>query len=232
MNFLAHGWHCLHRPYLLAGTAAPDWLRVVDRRLRLRPRAMHDWVQGADRVCSEVARGVLRHHADDAWFHATEAFQTLQWECARLLRERLPGDEGFRPSFVGHVLVELLLDAVLAERQPAHLAAYYGALEALDPVELAGAIGRMTAMGSPPGAMNGTVLHPAAVEVAGPLAALIERFLCDRFLYDYADDGKLLTRLNRVLDRVGLAPLPEAVQEVLPRMREQVRRRWRALWTP
>src|SRR5262245_50971039 len=38
MNYLAHGWRFVGQPYVLAGTAAPDWLSVIDRKIRLRLR--------------------------------------------------------------------------------------------------------------------------------------------------------------------------------------------------
>lgn len=223
MNYLAHGWHCLEAPYVLAGTAAPDWLCVVDRRLRLRPRRMPQWLEGADRVRAELARGVLRHHADDAWFHQSEAFTALQLQFALLLREVLPGDEGFRPTFVAHVLVELLLDAALAEEQPSRLAAYYRVLEALNPQALAAALVPMTTR------LDAAEGERPAEAATARLALLIGRFLEERFLYDYADDAKLLTRLNRVLRRVGLAAMPPTIQALLPALRTLVRQQRRAL---
>ena len=33
MNYFAHGVRFLEDPYFLAGTAVPDWLSVVDRRV-------------------------------------------------------------------------------------------------------------------------------------------------------------------------------------------------------
>ena len=52
--------------------------------------------------------------------------------------------------------------------------------------------------------------------------AMIPRFIAERFLYDYLDDGKLLTRLNHVMRRVGLPQLPEHLVEAFPAMRRQV----------
>ena len=69
-----------------------------------------------------------------------------------------------------------------------------------------------------------------ALEAAsGRLAMLIARFLEERFLYDYADDAKLLARLNRVLARVGLADLPDDTAALFPSLRRQVWQQRRAL---
>src|SRR5437660_738437 len=143
MNYLAHGWRFTDRPYVLAGTAAPDWLSVIDRKIRLRSRTAAEFVADADPIVAAVARGVVQHHADDAWFHALPAFNELSLAFAVEIRDALPGDEGFRPSFLGHILVELLLDSAITEENPARLDAYYAAIAALDPAAVEAAISRL-----------------------------------------------------------------------------------------
>src|SRR5437762_2027774 len=133
MNYLAHGWRFTDEPYVLAGTAAPDWLSVIDRKIRLRSRTAAGFVADADPILAAIARGVVQHHADDARFHALRAFNELSLAFAVEIRDALPGDEGFRPSFLGHILVELLLDSALTEECPQQLDAYYAALAELDP---------------------------------------------------------------------------------------------------
>jgi hypothetical protein len=214
MNYLAHGWRFAGEPYFLAGTAAPDWLSVIDRKVRLRSRSAAEFVADQDPVLAAVARGVVQHHADDAWFHATPAFNELNLAFAVEVRDALPGDEGFRPSFLGHILVELLLDSALAEEEPARLDHYYEALANLDPNLTERAISRL------------------ATAPAERIAALIPRFAAERFLYDYLDDGKLLTRLNHVMRRVGLPALPPGLIELFPAMRRRVRERKNELLTP
>jgi hypothetical protein len=214
MNYLAHGWRFVDEPYFLAGTAAPDWLSVIDRKVRLRSRVASQFVEDADRVLTAVARGVVQHHADDKWFHATPAFNELSLTFAVEIRGALPGDEGFRPSFLGHILVELLLDAAIAADHPQRLSNYYQALGEIDPAATEQAISRL------------------ATQPTNRIAALIPRFIAERFLYDYLDDGKLLTRLNHVMRRVGLPALPQTLIELFPAMRRRVRERMSELLTP
>lgn len=214
MNYLAHGWRFAGEPYLLAGTAAPDWLSVIDRKVRLRSKRAAEFVEDADPVLAAVARGVVQHHADDAWFHATAAFSGLNLAFAVELREALPGDEGFRPSFLGHILVELLLDSVLAEEEPRRLDDYYAAVAQLDPAATERAISLL------------------ATKPTDRIVVLLPRFAAERFLYDYADDGRLLTRLNHVMRRVGLPLLPPEVAALFPAMRRRVRERRGELLTP
>jgi hypothetical protein len=205
MNYLAHGWRFTGEPYYLAGTAAPDWMSVIDRKVRLRSRTAAQYVADADPVRSAVARGIVQHHADDAWFHATPAFNRLCLEFTVAIRSALPGDEGFRPSFLGHILVELLLDRALAENEPRRLDDYYAALAQLDPESTERAITRLATR------------PPARV------AEFIERFKGERFLYDYLDDEKLLMRLNHVMRRVGLPWLPPSLADLFPDLRRRTR---------
>jgi hypothetical protein len=57
------------------------------------------------------------------------------------------------------------------------------------------------------------------------LGTFIRLFSRERFLSDYADDGKLLFRLNQVMRRVRLPLLPPRIGGVLAAARETVSRR-------
>ncbi len=211
MNYFAHGCQFVHEPYFLAGTALPDWLNVVDRRLRVRTKHALPHVGVSDRAVSQLAAGIVRHHADDAWFHGTLAFAELSLELCRMLRRDLPADDGFRPHFLGHILVEILLDAELIAEDPARLETYYAALDNLDVQLVAMAVERI------------------APRPAENLATFIGLFSRERFLFDYADDGKLLFRLNQVMRRVGLPLLPAPMAQTLGAMRPLVRHRRKEL---
>jgi hypothetical protein len=214
MNYLAHGWQYTGEPYVLAGTAAPDWLSVIDRKTRLRSRTAAEFVGDTDPIVASIARGIVQHHADDAWFHATPAFNELSLQFAVEIRALLPGDEGFRPSFLGHILVELLLDRALAEDEPQRLDNYYAALAQLDAKVTQQAISRL------------------ATRPVDRIVTLLPRFREEKFLYDYLDDSRLLVRLNHVMRRVGLPQLPPNLVELIPALRQRVRERMADLLTP
>jgi hypothetical protein len=207
MNYLAHGWRFAKQPYVLAGTAVPDWLSVVDRKMRARGKTAALYVEDADENLASLARGIVQHHHDDAWFHQTTAFNELSLAFTTQIRDVLPTDDGFRPSFLGHILVELLLDSTLSEEEPARLDNYYAALSHSDPVFLQTAINRLSTRQSE------------------KIVYLVTRFLQERFLYDYLEDGKLLVRLNHVMRRVGLPQLPGDLKMLFPAMRDTVRSR-------
>jgi hypothetical protein len=207
MNYLAHGWRYSHEPYVLAGTAAPDWLSVIDRKTRLRSRTAAEFVHDPEPIVAAIARGIVQHHIDDGWFHATPAFNELSLQFSVEIREMLPGDEGFRPSFLGHIIIELLLDRALSEDDPQRLDHYYAALAQLDHSLTERAISRL------------------ATRPIDRIAALIPRFINERFLYDYLDDSRLLMRLNHVMRRVGLPQIPPTLLDLIPSLRLRVRQR-------
>src|SRR5579863_4782510 len=104
MNYFAHGFAHVDDPWFLAGTAVPDWLNVSDRGVRVREKQAAPLVTDVDPRVAALARGIVQHHADDAWFHVTPVFAELSWSFASRLREVLAPDEGMRPSFLGHIL--------------------------------------------------------------------------------------------------------------------------------
>lgn len=211
MNYFAHGFRFIDDPYFLAGTAVPDWLSVVDRRVRVRPRDAEAAAGRDDAVLARVARGVARHHADDARFHCTEAFSDLSLRFTVAIRDLLPPDDGLRPSFLGHILVELLLDSVLIDEWPGLIDAYYRSMQEVEGWIVEEAVNRM------------------ASRRTERLGLFIPLFTRERFLCDYADDLKLHRRLNQVMKRVGLEPLPEKFCEFLPEARRGVVERRREL---
>lgn len=214
MNYFAHALDFLDSPYLLAGVATPDWLGVIDRRVRVRSKHALPLVDDPDQRVADVARGIVRHHQDDAWFHESAAFHELSWQLTVITRDALPGDEGFRPSFLGHILVEILLDAELISQEPGRLKKYYQALDLLD------------------GELVQQAVNRVAPRPCQALAALIPRFRREGFLWDYADDGKLWFRLNQVMRRVALPPLPEDFRRLLPEARRIVSSRATELLCP
>ncbi len=208
MNYLAHAYATLQQPepngYYLAGLATPDWLNVTARRVKCRSRHAEPYLDHADPQLAALARGVRQHHADDGAFHELPAFNELSLEFARQIRDALGDNTGMRPWFVGHVLVELLLDWALIADSPEMLERYYAAMAKIDAAWVAAAIEKFC--GQSP----------------GELAWFIGRFVEVRFLADYADDTRLCYRMNQVLSRVGLPELPAEFAGILPGMRKLV----------
>lgn len=205
LNYLAHAYLHLDDPYFAAGTGLPDWMSVVDRKNRARRQYAEPVAEHSDPHIAAFARGCLQHHADDLWFHQNERFVTLSTHFAVELRELLDPGLGHQAGFVGHIVVELLLDAILIERDPGLLDRYYAVLESLD-AELVQA------------GANAICRQPVT-----RLAELLPKFIEVRFLADYSDDMLLLKNLNRVMRRTSLPQLPDSVAEWSSDARQRVR---------
>ena len=214
MNYFAHGRNYVSDPYFLAGTAVPDWLNVVDRKIRARARNAEPLVNDPDLRCSTIARGIIQHHHDDHWFHRTEAFASLSLQLTCQIRDFLGPDDGLRCHFLGHILVEILLDSVLIENHPTLLEDYYEALRQVDGDAVAKTVTRISG------------------RCSDGLALLLPRFIEERFLWDYPLDDKLLIRLNQVMRRVKLTALPDNFTDLLPDARRAIRQRANELLSP
>ena len=211
MNYVAHAMGSIGDPYRLAGTAVPDWIRVSDRRSRVQTARLR--ADATDPREAALASGIQRHVDDDRWFHQTAAFQDLSDELTKRIAALEPENRQMRAFFLGHVLLELLLDAVLIERDPGVLPRYYESLAQVDLTVIGRVAGGWTA--------------PSAER----LALFAERFCQERFLFDYLNDQRLLHRLTQVSRRVRLARLPDGMERMLPDARELVRSAADALMT-
>ena len=204
MNYFAHAYRFLDDPYFVAGLGVPDWLSVVDRRVRVRIKNARPFEDDSDRVTASIARGIVRHIEDDARFHGTRAFAELSLELTGMARRELKADSGFRPSFLGHLLVEVLLDANLIAKTPGRLEEYYEVTDSVDTDLVQEAVNRMA---------RGRTER---------LSSLIRGFTGHRVLSDYARDDKLFVRLNQIMRRVKCAVLPETFCRILPEARRKV----------
>ncbi|MFK8111373.1 MAG: hypothetical protein AB8B91_04205 [Rubripirellula sp.] len=215
MNFLCHAIPYLDQnPLLAVCTGVPDWLSVVDRKIRARRKLAQQYLDHDDDDLRSVAGGVIRHIEDDRWFHTTQAFVETNLTLAVELRDLLPGDSGFRPMFVGHVLIEMFLDSFWIRDNRSIAENYYSTLQSIPFATIQDCVNKIT--GKP---TNG-------------LIQVLERYTETQFLYDYQDPETLLMRLNQVMKRVKLAALPVEVRDWLPQAQKLVESRRQRMLTP
>ena len=203
VNYLAHAYRFIDRPLFAAGTALPDWMNVIDRKNRARRQYAEPILLDDDPSAREFAAGVIQHHDDDHWFHGQECFVQMSTQFAVELREYLQPGLGHQAGFVGHISVELLLDAALIEREPDLVQQYYDMLDSLDAQLVQSAANKILR------------------KEVDKLVWLIPRFSQERFIADYVDDARMQYRLGGVMRRVGLPPLPDITQW-LSNARQQV----------
>jgi hypothetical protein len=211
MNYFAHGIRFLDRPWFLVGTAAPDWLSVADRKVRLREKLLVPFLDDEDLRTREFVAGALQHLHDDGWFHQTSAFFEITATVAECFRRRCGTDERIRPGFLGHIFTEMLLDRLLIEEEPELLEEYYRVLSEVQGSQVEQIVNRIA---------------PLKVE---RLAYFVDLFSEIRFLDDYRDNERLLERLNQVLRRVKLMPLPDVYLAAVEESWSVIRRRGREL---
>ena len=205
MNYLAHAVGVLGEPWLVAGTSLPDWLRALDKRARAHPAKLALLVVDDARV-AQLRDGVHKHHEDDHDFHTHAVFEAITGQAVQMFRALSP-DARFRASALGHIVVEMLLDACIEEHRPGAVNAYYAALTAID-VDVLAAAAR---------AFTGRPLEQ--------LERLFDRFQRARFLHAYATDGGTVAALEGVCARAGLTPPPdgERAAAVVAALRPRVR---------
>ena len=214
MNYLAHGYRFLHDPLFVAGTAVPDWLRVAAPRIRARSRVVGAMIEeGRDQAFLRLCRGIMQHHADDELFHRSIIFQEVCEDLVRRFHRLMPDPYDHRPGLLGHVVTELLLDNELARRDPELLPRYYTALQSVDADWVQESV-------------NLVVSRP----VDG-LARFIGAFCRIRFLHDYADNDRLMMRINQVLRRIPLAALGPDSYPVFDHGRRLIKHRADAMLT-
>lgn len=197
MNFLSHAIVLGDetRALTFVGAALPDlWPHMSARPLpklvldRLRAEGEPDGLA--------LARGIAHHMQADAAFHRHPSFlERVNVTAARI--------EPFLAlpkwsALVAHVLVEMLLDRWLIERDAGLVDRYYGHFEADTRVRAA-------------------ELASAEDAMRSELAAMLERFQDLRFLADYTDFERLVWRLSRALRRADHAIIAEERLEGLAR---------------
>lgn len=211
MNYFAHALPFLDDPDFVIGTSLPDWLTVIDRQVRLRADRVANRPADLDPRFHALARGVLQHLRDDARFHETRAFAEASLHLTARVRKALDGEPGFRPTILGHILVELLLDAALIADHPEQLEVYYRTIDEADAERVQ------------------AFVNAVAPRSTHRLVWFIPQFAAERFLSDYSKDAKLMVRLGQIMRRLGLAALPQDFITVLGPAREMITERKRQL---
>ncbi len=204
MNCLAHAIRFLDQKWMAIGSGLPDWLGMCDRRVRLREKHVGPFME-EDSPIGGLCRGVNQHWVDDDWFHVTPTFHALSAKIGKMFKEKFDAGDNFRSGFLGHVAMELLLDAILTEHKPTVMDEYYGLVASVDAKELQDMVNSL-------GAKQTEALVP-----------FLKRYREEEFLRDYMTDKGLLYRLNRVLARVRLDPLPDTADGVIAASRKLVR---------
>ena len=204
MNCFTHALPHLDDPYFSIGVCLPDWLSACDRKCRVREKKALAFIDHEDETVATVARGVVQHHRDDDWFHRTPVFNELILNFAVELRELFENDRTMRPSLIGHIVVEMFLDAYLHDQNPGRLDYFYQQVETVDAFAIEDAVNLF------------------ATRPTDKLADEIDRFCRARYLFDYESNEGTAYRINQVMKGVSIGEVDDRILEWLPNARERV----------
>ena len=204
MNCFAHALPFFDRPYFAVGTCIPDWLTACDRKCRARKKKAVAWIDDSDPILAAVAAGVVQHHEDDYWFHGSAIFTRITLELAVEYREQFGNTQAMRANLIGHIVIEMFLDAFLESKFPGSMEKMYDWVAELDAEKVQDCINHF------------------ASQPTTKLAGEIERFQSERYLFDYQKDEGVRYRMNNVLGRLNLELMPEESLPWLEKKRQQV----------
>lgn len=204
MNCFTHALPFMDDAHFMVGCCLPDWMSACDRKCRLREKKAAEFIDHENAVVAKLAQGVMQHHHDDDWFHRGAAFNELSMKYSLELCEVFDDDRTMRTGLIGHIIIEMFLDAWLNARNPGKLESYYQQVEAVDPEQVQSAINLF------------------ATRPTDKLIGEIERFSRARFLFEYESDEGVIFRINKVLSRVGLPTAPASIATWTPSARQRV----------
>ena len=191
MNLVAHFYLDRQRvnSYFTVGAATPDLLSIYNSRLRIKQRHLRKLTEEErGRVNPPFLDGLQRHFFADGVFHTSPLFHSETKRVSNMLVDYFPDLNIERKFFIGHILLELLLDKVLITRHPGILESYYGHFESLQPFR--------------------DVRQSLEIAVGHELPnyeRYLSRFLRRKYLYHYADPEHLAWLLRHILRRVRIS---------------------------
>ncbi|MCB0736907.1 MAG: hypothetical protein KDC92_05285 [Bacteroidetes bacterium] len=176
MNFLSHyktdGSQNHQQNF---GLLLPDFLGIVNRKLK-----MHHLLEGARET--EVVKGIKLHlRADDYW-HSSKFFIQKNELIKKVLIDFDFVEKPYRPFFMTHVILELLLDRALVLQNETLCHNMYGSIEKFERSWL-----------------NYLNIDGATVD---KLENFVESFIKYRYVFQYANNEQYIYALNRLFQRV------------------------------
>jgi len=196
MNLLSHFYIDKDHPsaYFKLGLIFPDIYPHYNQNLRKAVESHrhlsveHDY----------FVQGIKRHHEVDKIFHNSPVFKMLNTAFKEaLLNSALP-QLHYRTYYLGHILVELLIDKQLIRGEKDLLNQFYTSLDEIDENTL-----------------HQYFIHINTVEKTSDFFSNFKRFRENRYLYYLNDNEKLIEALMRMYCRVNPATLTNSEKELL-----------------
>ena len=179
MNFLSH-YYVHHRSseYFNFGLLFPDILGGFSRDLKLG--IFKSQYNGGN---LDFLEGVAHHELADGLWHNHAYFTVKRAEMKEILIKHGLDQLPYRPFFITHIILELLLDRMLLSEKNGLGEAMYNSLEKLPQEFLLGLF--------------------EDKEVSESFCLFFQRFLKARFVLNYIDDDKFMISLNQLFTRIN-----------------------------
>ena len=190
MNLVAHYYLDRDRvnSYFVVGAATPDLLSIYNSSLRIKARHLKKMSEDqAGRITPPFLSGLYRHFFADGVFHLSPTFNAETKQISNMLVDYFPDLNVQRKFFIGHILLELLIDKILIDKNPGILESYYGHFESLQPFR--------------------DLRKASQLAVGHDLPnyeAYMHKFMRRKYLYHYADFEHIAWVLRRILRRVSI----------------------------
>jgi hypothetical protein len=192
VNYLAHTRVSFlpDDPYTTLGKILPDLVRAADREIRLRT-SRPEKLDGL--ALQQIQMGVNIHLHTDALFHNAPYFPVLTAPVKEAFLHRFSKKPRKYVFFYAHVLMEMVLDRLLLEREPYIAESLYSHLQVVEKETL-----------------EAYLRYKGYASKSEPVWGTLQRFTESAYLYQYRHNEGLLYALNRVCSRAGVPLFSEA----------------------
>jgi hypothetical protein len=178
MNFISHYYcHGGTSHEFNFGLLFPDFLGIVDRNYKL-----NQFLDDYDGGSTEFILGIKHHQLADELWHYGDYFNEKTNAIKSLLKEYNMVERPFRPFFMTHVMLEILLDRTIVKHERQVAISLYESLEQIDPIFIEGLFKNQ--------------------EVNMRFQGFFKNFTENRYTLSYANNEKYIYALNRLFARV------------------------------
>ncbi|QEC50968.1 hypothetical protein EDD80_101587 [Anseongella ginsenosidimutans] len=191
MNFLSHFYLIQDNPdpYLVLGMVLPDMVKNHRKTWNLHPYKQAGQLE-EDAVLRSIYRGWELHLETDRRFHSSSFFSLHSVELRKQIAAVLSGPP-FRPFFLAHIALELLLDSLLIIQQRVDIGKFYLRLSACGEQDIV------------------RFLEINGIHEAPSFTGWFRQFTRSAYLYSYSSPGNLSHALDSIGRRVWQVPFPE-----------------------
>lgn len=179
MNFISHFYcHQNENPEFNFGLLFPDFLGIISRKYKL-----HQFEADYTGKSQAFLNGIVHHKLADEKWHYNAYFETKTQAIKRILAEFGMADKPYRPFFMTHVMLELLLDRQIVRFEKSVAENMYKSLEAIDASFLKSLF--------------------QDEKLTEKFLPFFKNFTENRYTLTYADNEMFVYALNRLFSRVG-----------------------------